>query len=192
MRARLTPAASAARSIPAASAARSIPAASAARSILAATAALALLGHSAPAMAGPSGNGVRAAMIYNILRFMTLPESKPRIRLCLRRGDDIAPDLAALSGEPLGAGQLEVVPVTAITDMGRACDILYLGANPSVPLAKGQISIGDSPRFIEDGGTVGLVNFGGQWRFAINARAANNGGIRISSQLMRLAARVVN
>jgi hypothetical protein len=176
----------------AASAARPTLAASAARPILAASAALALLGHSAPATAGPSANSIRAAMIYNIVRFMALPDAKPRIRLCLRRGDELAPDLAALSGEPLGNGQLEVVPVPAITDMGRACDILYLGANPAVPLARGQVSIGDGPRFVDDGGTVGLVSFGGQLRFAINARAANNGGIRISSQLMRLAARVVN
>jgi len=163
-----------------------------ARKFLAAGAAVALMGQGAPAWAGPSSNSVKAAMIYNIVRFMALPDPKPKVRLCLRRGDDLTPDLNALSGEPVGAGLLEIVPVGAIADMARGCDILYLGTNPAIPLSRGQISIGEGSRFVDDGGTVGLVNFGGQLRFAINARVASHGGVRVSSQLMRLAARVVN
>ncbi|NBC37116.1 DUF4154 domain-containing protein [Novosphingobium sp. FSY-8] len=145
-------------------------------------------------VAANGGNGVKAAMIYNILRFMTLPDARPRVRLCVRRADELAPDLLSLNGEPVGAGQLEVVPLANLTD-ARGCDALYVGNAPitSAPApGRGQVLIGDGGHFAEDGGTVGLISFGGQTRFAINARVAAHSGVRISSQVMRLAARIVN
>jgi hypothetical protein len=50
--------------------------------------------------------------------------------------------------------------------------------------------VGDGPGFINGGGMIGLVRFGNQIRFEINARAARQSGVSISSKLMRLAARV--
>ena len=145
-----------------------------------------------PALAAPH-DGVKAAMIYNILRFMTLPEAHAKVRLCLRRSEDIVPDLLALSGEPLGAGHLEVVPLASL-DAAHGCDVIYTGSAGAAGLVAGhgQVLIGDGNHFVDDGGTVGLVSFGGQVRFAINMRTAAKGGIRVNSQLMRLAARVVN
>ncbi|HWU01492.1 MAG TPA: YfiR family protein, partial [Novosphingobium sp.] len=140
------------------------------------------------------GDGVRPAMIYNILRFMTLPEARARLRLCVRKGDALAPGLQALGGEPLGAGQLEVDVMPSFADGSRGCDVIYAGNAPAGSLVPGhgQILIGEGQRFAEDGGTVALLSFGGQVRFAINARVANRSGIRVSSQLLRLAAKVVN
>jgi len=148
-------------------------------------------GHAVAAAQGRAS--VKAVMIYNIVRFIELPEHRAQVRLCLRRSEDVANDLSALSGQPVGAGQLEVQTVATLADLGRACDVVYLGGGASmgVPLY-GQVLIGEGSRFAEDGGTVGLVSFGDQLRFVINAKVAVHSGLKVSSQLMRLAARVIN
>ena len=150
----------------------------------------------APARAASQANAqIKAVMIYNIIRFMALPGPHGQVRLCLKAGEDIAAAMNALDGQPVGNAQLEVTLLAPSGDAPHSCDVLYAGpAWPgahSAP-AHGQITIGEGASFAQSGGTVGLISFGGQLRFIINARAAAHAGIAVNSQLMRLAARVIN
>ena len=143
----------------------------------------------------PANAQIKAVMIYNIIRFMALPEPHGQVRLCLKAGEDIAAAMNALDGQPVGNAQLDVALLAPGSDAPHSCDVLYAGpAWPgahSAP-AHGQITIGEGATFAQSGGTVGLINFGGQLRFIINARAAAHAGVAVNSQLMRLAARVIN
>jgi len=157
-----------------------------------ATAALGLSGPlCALANASPANTEVKAVMIYNLIRFMTLPEAHAHVRLCVKAGEDINAHLSALSGQPVGNGVLEVEALPSLADSGHGCDVIYAGAAPHSP-AHGQITIGEGAAFAQNGGTVALISFGGQLRFIINAAAARHAGVAVNSQLMRLAARVVN
>ena len=158
------------------------------------TAALLLLIATTPAM-GAEKTSIKAAMVYNILRFISFPDGGDRMRLCVVSSDSIADDLRALSGRTVGSAKLEVVLVRSAKDMGASCHVMYLEetgpAEAGVP-GRNQVLIGDAKSFAERGGTVGLINFGGQVRFVINDRIAKRSGIRFSAQLMQLAAKVVS
>ncbi len=157
-------------------------------------AALLLANISAP-VAGAEKTSVKAAMVYNILRFLSFPDGGDRMRLCAVASDSIASDLRALSGRTVGSAKLEVILVRSAKDMGASCHVMYLeGGNPAdvgVP-GRNQVLIGDAKSFAERGGTVGLINFGSQVRFVINDRVAKRSGVRFSAQLMQLAAKVVS
>ncbi len=52
------------------------------------------------------------------------------------------------------------------------------------------LTIGESADFLEDGGIVSLRVVEGRVRFDVNIEAANRVGVRLSSQLLRLAQRI--
>lgn len=147
------------------------------------------------ATAQSNSGGVKAALVYNIIRFISFPGNPARIRICTIATDDISGNLRALNGRPVGSSRLEVVILSSTRDVNASCDVVYLqSAPPSAigPAARGQVVIGEGNGFAERGGTVGLLNFGGQVRFAINGRVARNSGVQFSAQLMQLAAKVVS
>jgi hypothetical protein len=53
------------------------------------------------------------------------------------------------------------------------------------------LTVADRPGFLEEGGVIELKLSGGRVRFDINLAAAREAGLRLSSQLLQLADRVV-
>jgi len=138
---------------------------------------------------------VKAAIVYNILRFVSFPGSKPTLTVCARRQDNLTEGLKGLQGRAVATRKIDVVVYDRLDQASADCDVIYVGSASARSVqapTRGQILIGEHPAFIEQGGTVGLVNFGSQVRFTINARAARNAEVRFSSQLMQLAARVIS
>jgi len=81
----------------------------------------------------------------------------------------------------------------------RACHIAYVGPDHpglrEVVKAAEQftvLTVSDADRFARKGGMIGLVNEGGKIRFEINLKAAEQAGIKLSSQLLKLASIVRN
>ena len=62
-----------------------------------------------------------------------------------------------------------------------------LQANARGPL----LSVGDESDFLERGGIIALKLSGGRVRFDINLAVAREAGLRLSSQLLQLADRIV-
>jgi YfiR/HmsC-like len=145
-------------------------------------------------MAQDTGSGqLKSAIVYNILRFVDFPRetgSKPLIA-CARRG--AGGNLSALSGRSVGSRTITVRTIEASSN-GDGCDVVYLGVASSADVARvkqrGVLVIGDGSGFLKAGGTIGLVTTGKQTRFEVSMRAAKQADIKISSQLLRLAARV--
>lgn len=147
-----------------------------------------------PAMAVDDSARLKAALIFNVLRFVefaNVSASGP-VRLCLPRGVEGRSALAALDGRSLGDRTIAV----RTTDPGSAqgCDAIYLGSADAGEVRQvrrdGLLIIGDGPTFIGAGGTIGLVRMGNQVRFEVNNRAARQSGITVSSKILRLAARI--
>lgn len=152
------------------------------------------LGVPAPASAQDK-TAVKAALVYNIMRFVSFPGNPSTVRVCALTSDPVASDLRRLQGRSVGTARVQVELVSSTASLGGSCDVIYLdNVSPGAVggAGRGQIVIGGARNFAENGGTVGLIKFGGQIRFVINSGAARNSGISISSQLMQLAAKVVN
>jgi hypothetical protein len=73
------------------------------------------------------------------------------------------------------------------TEGGSVARLVHASASvPSTPV----LTIGESEGFVEEGGMIQLVVDDGRVRFDINAAAAERQGLRLSSQLLKLARRV--
>ena len=147
----------------------------------------------APAHA-ESKTRVKAAMVYNIMRFINFPDDPRNLRLCGILSEPSAADLRTLDGRMVGNARVDVILVSNTSDIGTSCDVIYLdniAARNITTRGRGQVLIGSARSFAEGGGTVGLINFGGQIRFVINDTAAKRSGISFRAQLLQLAARVI-
>ncbi|MGL5837526.1 MAG: YfiR family protein [Sphingorhabdus sp.] len=144
------------------------------------------------ASAQSSSQGLKAAIIYNILRFVVFPAGNRdrMLNICEKRGTD---SLSSLWGRSVGSRTINVKAVD-IERGGADCDVFYLGNTNTAEITKiqqrGLLTIGDGSGFLKSGGTVGLITTGKQIRFEVNVRSARQSGIAISSQLLRLASRV--
>ncbi len=136
---------------------------------------------------------MRAALVYNIIRFARFPDAGDTLVLCALASDQSAPHLRAIEGRRAGSQRIRVSLLSSARQVSGNCDIVYLdSALPdTIRPARGQLVIGSARNFADRGGMVGLIEFGGQVRFVINDGAAGRAGVRFSSQLLQLAARVI-
>jgi hypothetical protein len=139
---------------------------------------------------------LKAAIIYNILRFVEFPPGSAgnSLQLCVKRGVSGDDQLSLLQGKSAGVRRISV----RFIDSGRGaenCNIVYLGRTDAGEIARsrgaGVLTIGDGASFLKSGGIVGLVTTGKQTRFEVSMPAAKQSGLSISSKLLRLASRVV-
>lgn len=167
---------------------------STARSLLASAAVLTLA--PLPSMQCRAATGdasLRAAIVLNIIRFVDFGQNNPpgSLLLCVNRASGTARAMAALEGERVGARR--VVPRMSDLRDTSGCDVVYLGDNRAAIVRvrrAGVLVIADGEGVLEAGGTIGLVGSGNRIRFEASTRAARESGIRLSSKLLRLAARV--
>ena len=158
--------------------------------------ALAVFGAILPSQAvaqSSKSSQLKAAIVFNILRFVDFPGSNEGgLTFCVSSRDPDASRFRAFSGRTAGSRQVSVRLLSSNSYAG--CDVVYLGdANPSEIASasrRGTLVMGDGSRFINRGGAVGLVRTGSQVRFELNLKAANQSDIEMSSRLIRLASRI--
>jgi len=147
---------------------------------------------------------IKAAVIANLPKFVEWPlnafqsPSAPFIVGVL--GDDPVADsiVSVLNGKRLGDRAVSVSRLSKLED-ASSCQLLYLAASEErrvdaiVKSLEGRpvLTIADFNRFAQRGGMVGLIVQDGKVRFEINERAARASGLRLSANLLRLAAAVV-
>lgn len=159
-----------------------------------------LLSHAGPAMAQdmPSEHAMRAAMVFNFLKFTEFPHESianaPRIRLCIAIGDTLqAEALLALSGRRVWSRELVVV---RLSGREEDCHVLYVDSRQRWNAIEGQrifprvLSIGAYPGFVRDGGMIEIDLQEDGSRFDINQAEGRSAGFRFSPQLLRLARHV--
>lgn len=160
---------------------------------LAAAAAVLGMAGTSPAHAQNVGSGqLKAAIIFNIIRFVDFaPDGGAALAVCVARSAAAPRELASLGGQRVGNRTIALRAIDPANPGG--CDVVYLGsAVGDLPRVRqrGVLVIGDGAGFVGAGGTIGLVQTGGQVRFEVNVRAAREARLEISSKLLRLAARI--
>ena len=138
-------------------------------------------------------NQLRAAIVFNVLRFVDFPADKgATIEFCVASDSGESAALRSFSGRRAGTRLVSVRTLRGSSYSG--CDVVYLGSGDRDEIqrasARGRLLIGNGRNFIANGGTVGLVQSGGQVRFQLNLKAAADSQLSISSRLIRLASKV--
>lgn len=158
-----------------------------------------IFGLACAAVASPSAaqssdvNDLRAAIVFNVLRFVDFPADKGgTIEFCVAADSGESAALRSFSGRRAGTRLVSVRTLRGSSYAG--CDVVYLGSGDRDQIerasARGRLLIGNGRSFIDNGGTVGLVQSGGQVRFQLNLQAASDSQLAISSRLIRLASKV--
>lgn len=139
-----------------------------------------------------SEQAVRAAMVFNFIKFTDWPDNARGVRLiCVATAD---PQLMAAM-EALGERQVRNKPVTVVRYAQQPdCDVLYVegrqrwrAVDPRLPRA---LTIGGYSGFVADGGMIEVALQDGNVRFDLNVAEARKAGLRFYPQLLRLARRI--
>jgi len=174
-----------------------------ARALALAFAAAALL--AAPAMAQrPAEYQVKAAYLYGFGRFVEWPPAAAvagdgAFVLCVLGDDpfgrllDQAAEGAVLKNQPVSVRRIERA------EDAVACDTLFVSASeqprlPRILSVVGRqpvLTVGDSPEFAQRGGMIGFSMEGSRVRFTVNLAAAQDAGLMLQSELLRVAASVL-
>jgi hypothetical protein len=134
---------------------------------------------------------VKAAYLFNFAKFIEWPVEPGPLTICVAGRNvfgDVLSDTVkgeAIDGRPLVVRVLlEPEPGCHITFVPRgAAAPAYLRAARSFP----ELTVGEAPDFIAQGGIINFVIESGSVRFEIDTAAAERSGLRISSRLLRLA-----
>lgn len=149
----------------------------------------------APRAQAQSEYQVKAAIIYNIARFVDWPPpGRSTVTLCILGVDPFGSGIDVLAGRPVGAAALQVRRI-ARPDEARGCQLVFVGGSEAPrlksvlnALPQGQVlTLADTPGFAESGVAVNLYLEEGRVRFEVNIDAAQRSGLAISSQLLKLA-----
>lgn len=161
--------------------------------------ALALLSGSSMASASEaqvSVYRVKTAFLFNFSRFVTWPasamESSSEFSLCVIGSDPFGEQLDKLTGKTVHTRTL-VVRRIAVNGEAASCHLLYISDDAEhdriLDTLRSQpvLTVADSDDFIEQGGIIQFHLVQNKVRFRINAGAAGDAGLSISSKLLSLA-----
>jgi len=144
---------------------------------------------------------VKSAYVYNFIKFVEWPagaiKSGKKIRLCVIGNDALLESISALNGRKAGEYELQIMPHIG-NDNLNTCHVLYIGEQEQrrlIPIIKSLgnapvLTISDIPGFAERGGGIGLLNHNDKVLFEVNLASTKKAELRLSSQMLNLAANV--
>ena len=139
---------------------------------------------------------LKAAFVYRFPQFVEWPSEslagQQTLDICVAAPNPFGDTLQQLvAGESLGGRRLNVRHLSPREDVS-ACRVLYLPGDRAAEGIKRVadqpvLTVGDSQRFLDEGGIIRLTVTDRRVRFEVNAVAAERARLRLSSQLLRLA-----
>jgi hypothetical protein len=137
----------------------------------------------------------KAAYLFNFVKFVEWPPSAAddSLTVCFLGGEGVQEALASgLDAKRVGSRKLiarQLEPPATVED----CEVLYADAasvDPSLGVGLPVLTVSDAPQFAANGGMIELFTENHRLRFVINVTHVHKAGLRISSDLLKLAARV--
>jgi hypothetical protein len=148
---------------------------------------------------GPSEYQVKAAFLYNFVKFVDWPatpaEQEGPIELCVLGKDPFAGALErVVDGKTVNGRPLVIRRIGDIATV-RTCHVLFVSASEAARVteilkaarAGSVLTVSEIDRFSERGGIITFLMEGQRVRFRINPKMAAAAGLRISSKLLQLA-----
>jgi hypothetical protein len=139
---------------------------------------------------------LKAAYVFNFAKFVEWPASlSPNVlTVCFIGSPSVQAAFASNHDKIVGTRRVSSRAL-ASSDDGADCAIVYLASSGDEPTpipapATGALTISDGTDFIRRGGIIEIFSEGNRLRFNINQENAKRAGLKISSNLLRLASRV--
>ena len=133
-------------------------------------------------------HALKAAFVYNIAAFTQWQAPAPEsLTICLQVGAQLEGAIAGLAGRELAGRPVKVRWASPVA----GCHVLVHGADTPVAAAAGTLVICDACELPDGASAVSLVREGNRIRFDIDPAQAGERGITLSSQLLKLARRVL-
>lgn len=151
----------------------------------------------------PTEYQVEAAYLFNFAKFVTWPAEvmsrRKSFDLCVLGPDPFGPVLVrTVKGETLD-GKPVITKHIASAQESSGCAIVFIAAAPERPRWKAVLAafatqhiltVSDIPHFVDRGGEIGFVLDDGHVRFEVNQSAAEEAGLSLSSELLKVAVAV--
>jgi len=152
----------------------------------------------------PTEFQVKAAYLYNFGKFVQRtagqsPDHGP-FEICVLGKDPFGRVLdSTVAGEKIAGQQIAIKRLSQPEEMGQ-CNILYISTSEEARLGAvlgtaerlSVLTVSDIPRFTERGGIIGFVTRDDRVRFEVNRAVAEESHVALSSELLKVAIRVIN
>ena len=143
-------------------------------------------------------NMLKATFVYNFAKYADWPDNlwikSPKLRICTagERGG-FAQAVAALESKPaIRDKQIEVRQIVHPEEAAGCLILVIAGRTRMAEWTRGVrlapvLTVGDGEGFAANAGLIGLYADGDRLRFEINQEASQRAGLKLSSQLLKLA-----
>lgn len=151
---------------------------------------------------GTKEDALKAAILYNFTKFVEWPKerfenSTSPLTIGVLGKTPLREELEKAVRDRKLNGHRIVVKAVEETRL-ESLHLLFVGSGEEEKIAThlaghdrtGLLTIGESNRFADDGGMIVLMREGDKFRFKINLNAAEQAGLKISAQLLKLAVEV--
>lgn len=142
---------------------------------------------------------MKAAFIFNFAKFVDWPPAKSQetaatMNVCVVGDEPLASALAAIEGKIAGGKKIKIRLEPPQQSLG-SCSILFVGDSENAQLGRiletvknaGVLTIGDTTGFARQGVMINFYMEEKRVRFEINPKAASRAGLKISSNLLKIA-----
>jgi hypothetical protein len=146
---------------------------------------------------------VKAAFLFNFAKFVDWPEAAlardSSVNVCVLGDDPFGPVLnRTVEGKTVHDRPIRVARVSDLAEVFE-CHVLFISGSHRrelprlLPTLSGLsiLTVGEMAGFAQSGGMIAFTTDEDRVRFEINNEAAERAGLRISSQLLKLATRVI-
>ena len=142
---------------------------------------------------------LEAAYLVNFMKYVEWPaNNRNTTTICLFGRDTLGHYLSSHEGRPIGGRELRIRRVNSPDEMAN-CQLVYIpdveeariGVVLRWTLGMPILSTSNADGFARSGGGIELLRSGGRVQFIVNADTLSRQGLTPSSQMMRLANRVI-
>jgi len=158
-------------------------------------------GSPAPVHADAREYQLKAAIIFNFIKFVDwpaqrLPASSTTIQVVVAGKDAYDVVAQTIGGKEVKGKTIVVSQYSGPQDLAR-CHLLFVSAaamrqfESGVGRQSGVLTVGETASFARRVGIIGLKEQSNKLRFEINQQAAEQSGLTISSQLLKVATDVL-
>ncbi len=140
---------------------------------------------------------VKAAFVFNFMRYVDWPEGVPGpaepLVVCQTRSANAA--LGAIEGRQVKGRELRL---RQVENDPAGCHVLVFGegdaGSPLLRRAQGRpiLTVGEGWAFLDEGGVIALAVVDGKMAFGANLESARRSSLRLGSQMLKLARRIVD
>lgn len=147
---------------------------------------------------------VKAAYLYGFGRFVEWPAAAPAAAgkafvVCVLGDDPFGHWLdEVVAGAVMKDKPVSVRRISQLDEIG-SCHTLFIGPSESARLGRifetldhrPVLTVSDAPQFAQRGGMIGFTMDGNRVRFTVNLAAAQDAGLQLNSELLRVAATIL-